>query len=215
MHGARNYPVHKVRSSLDVELPDACTDTPYLGRWTMPSKRYGVDNGSILPGLPPTRRGPIRTKAIASTAEAHAQGLVERDRRIRRAATGRIPVAGTMQAVTARHRDHRRYTSARRGGCNARRVVSVERGYSAMEPSHHDPTSWAVLAGPTDRLYTPGSPDAGILLGPFDPQTIENTLVTERASVEQFVRFLGGSPTTRGDDEPCHSERAGDRAGAD
>jgi acetoin utilization deacetylase AcuC-like enzyme len=30
MHGARNFPFHKQRSSLDVELPDACGDEQYL-----------------------------------------------------------------------------------------------------------------------------------------------------------------------------------------
>ena len=30
MHGERNYPVRKEQSSLDVELPDGCTDAPYL-----------------------------------------------------------------------------------------------------------------------------------------------------------------------------------------
>lgn len=31
MHGARNYPFRKQRSSLDVELPDGCEDAEYLG----------------------------------------------------------------------------------------------------------------------------------------------------------------------------------------
>jgi acetoin utilization deacetylase AcuC-like enzyme len=30
MHGARNFPFHKQRSSLDVELPDGCEDAEYL-----------------------------------------------------------------------------------------------------------------------------------------------------------------------------------------
>ncbi len=30
MHGARNFPFHKERSSLDVELPDGCQDAEYL-----------------------------------------------------------------------------------------------------------------------------------------------------------------------------------------
>lgn len=30
LHGARNYPVRKARSDLDVELPDGCPDGPYL-----------------------------------------------------------------------------------------------------------------------------------------------------------------------------------------
>ena len=32
MHGAKNFPFRKERSSLDVELPDGCTDAPYLDR---------------------------------------------------------------------------------------------------------------------------------------------------------------------------------------
>ena len=30
MHGARNFPFRKENSDLDVDLPDGCTDTPYL-----------------------------------------------------------------------------------------------------------------------------------------------------------------------------------------
>ncbi|MGL4596433.1 MAG: histone deacetylase family protein [Bacteroidia bacterium] len=30
MHGEKNYPMHKEQSDLDIELPDACTDTFYL-----------------------------------------------------------------------------------------------------------------------------------------------------------------------------------------
>ena len=30
MHGAKNFPVRKAASDLDVGLPDGCTDTPYL-----------------------------------------------------------------------------------------------------------------------------------------------------------------------------------------
>jgi hypothetical protein len=37
---------------------------------------------------------------------------------------------------------------------------------------------------------TPRSPNAGILLVLVDGQAIVNTLVTLRASVEQFARFL-------------------------
>jgi acetoin utilization deacetylase AcuC-like enzyme len=30
MHGAKNFPFRKAASDLDVELPDGCTDAPYL-----------------------------------------------------------------------------------------------------------------------------------------------------------------------------------------
>src|SRR6202023_2229376 len=30
MHGARSFPFHKQRSSLDVELPDGCGDSEYI-----------------------------------------------------------------------------------------------------------------------------------------------------------------------------------------
>jgi acetoin utilization deacetylase AcuC-like enzyme len=32
MHGAKNFPFHKQRSSLDVELPDGCGDSEYIAR---------------------------------------------------------------------------------------------------------------------------------------------------------------------------------------
>ena len=32
MHGAKNFPFHKQRSSLDVELPDGCQDSEYIAR---------------------------------------------------------------------------------------------------------------------------------------------------------------------------------------
>ena len=32
MHGAKNFPFHKQRSSLDVELPDGCRDSEYMAQ---------------------------------------------------------------------------------------------------------------------------------------------------------------------------------------
>lgn len=32
MHGAKNFPLNKMKSNLDIELPDGCDDQVYLGK---------------------------------------------------------------------------------------------------------------------------------------------------------------------------------------
>ena len=98
MHGARNFPFRKERSDLDVDLPDGCTDAPYLQAldealaelWC---RREAGPPGLIfyLAGADP-HEGDRLGRLKLSTA-----GLAERDRRVLVAARERrIPVAISM-----------------------------------------------------------------------------------------------------------------------
>jgi acetoin utilization deacetylase AcuC-like enzyme len=99
LHGARNYPVRKARSDLDVELPDGCGDAEYL---------VSLDQ-AIAQVWPPRCAG--HTVGLAfylAGADAHegdrlgrlklsAAGMAQRDRRVFDALRERgIPVAVTM-----------------------------------------------------------------------------------------------------------------------
>jgi acetoin utilization deacetylase AcuC-like enzyme len=98
LHGARNFPFRKETSDLDVELPDGCTDAPYLAAldaalatvWArLPA---GVPMLAFyLAGADPhegDRLGRLRLTAA---------GLAERDRRVFEALRARhIPVAVSM-----------------------------------------------------------------------------------------------------------------------
>jgi len=95
MHGAKNFPFRKVPGDLDVELPDGCTDEPYLRALDMALKRLWQEHA---PGL-------ILYQAGADPHEGDrlgrlkltAAGLAERDRRVMDAAQVRgIPVVLTM-----------------------------------------------------------------------------------------------------------------------
>jgi acetoin utilization deacetylase AcuC-like enzyme len=101
IHGARNFPLHKERSDLDVELPDGMTDAPYLEalaeglRRALP--RAGADLAIYLAGADPfegDRLGRLKlTKA----------GLAERDRLVfRTCREARLPVAVCMGGGYAR-----------------------------------------------------------------------------------------------------------------
>lgn len=95
IHGAKNYPLKKEKSDLDVELPDGCGDEEYLaalGRGVAEAlERAGAELAIYLAGADPfegDRLGRLRvTKA----------GLLERDRLVLDAcrAAG-LPVAVTM-----------------------------------------------------------------------------------------------------------------------
>jgi acetoin utilization deacetylase AcuC-like enzyme len=98
LHGARNFPLRKEPSDLDVELPDGCTDTPYLA--------------ALDAALDETWRrladAPVGLAFYLAGADPHegdrlgrlklsADGLAMRDRRVFDALRARrIPVAVSM-----------------------------------------------------------------------------------------------------------------------
>jgi acetoin utilization deacetylase AcuC-like enzyme len=95
MHAQKNFPVRKQRSNLDVELPDGCTDVPYLNALDDALAVLWADHA---PGL----------VFYVAGADAHEHdrlgrlalttaGLAERDRRVFDACRSRrIPVTVTM-----------------------------------------------------------------------------------------------------------------------
>lgn len=97
LHGARNFPFRKETSDLDIELPDGCTDTPYLAalETALTTVWAGWPEGPTLAfylaGADPhegDRLGRLRLTA---------EGLAERDRRVFAALRARrIPVAVSM-----------------------------------------------------------------------------------------------------------------------
>ena len=68
MHGAKNFPFRKERSDLDVELPDGCTDAPYLAASTARSARSGLAIATHCRASRSIWQAPTRTKAIGSAA---------------------------------------------------------------------------------------------------------------------------------------------------
>ena len=98
MHGAKNFPFRKESSDLDVDLPDGCGDTDYLGALD----RALAELWSRHPSAPPQL---IFYLAGADPHEGDrlgrlkltTDGLAERDRRVLAAARERrIPVALSM-----------------------------------------------------------------------------------------------------------------------
>jgi acetoin utilization deacetylase AcuC-like enzyme len=98
MHGAKNFPFRKEASDLDVELPDGCSDGPYLERLeealALAEARHGAEQPGLafyLAGADPHRNDRLGRLHLS------AEGLAERDRRVfewlRRR---RIPVALSM-----------------------------------------------------------------------------------------------------------------------
>jgi acetoin utilization deacetylase AcuC-like enzyme len=98
LHGARNFPLRKEASSLDVELPDGCTDEPYLAALEQALARAWQATAAHRPAL----------AFYVAGADAHegdrlgrlkltTAGLQERDRRVLAALRERaIPVAVSM-----------------------------------------------------------------------------------------------------------------------
>jgi len=98
LHGAKNFPFRKEASDLDVELPDGCTDEPYLAALdealaTLWQRHRDTPPGLIfyLAGADPHEGDRLgRLKLTAA-------GMAERDRRVLRAAREhRIPIAMAM-----------------------------------------------------------------------------------------------------------------------
>ena len=98
LHGARNFPFRKERSSLDVELPDGCGDEHYLaaldraldGAW-LAHEQAAFGLAFYLAGADPHENDRLGRLKLTT------MGLAERDRRVFDALhQRRIPVAVSM-----------------------------------------------------------------------------------------------------------------------
>lgn len=80
IHGEKNYPVHKERSDLDIELPDGTTDERYLTLVEEGVQRAlaasGADLAIYLAGADPYERDRLGRMKVTMA------GLAERDRRV-------------------------------------------------------------------------------------------------------------------------------------
>ena len=98
VHGAKNFPFRKERSDIDVDLPDGCTDAPYLRALDDALAELWRRHDGAPPGLAFYLAGADphegdRLGRLKITTE----GLVERDRRVLAALRERgIPVALSM-----------------------------------------------------------------------------------------------------------------------
>jgi acetoin utilization deacetylase AcuC-like enzyme len=97
LHGAKNFPFRKEASDLDVELPDGCTDTPYLAALddalAEAFRRHDEAPGLAfyLAGADPHENDRLGRLKLS------ADGLAERDRRVFDTLKARgIPVAVSM-----------------------------------------------------------------------------------------------------------------------
>jgi acetoin utilization deacetylase AcuC-like enzyme len=98
LHGARNFPFRKATSDLDVELPDGCTDAPYLAALDAALAEAWARHGTDLPGLAFYLAGadPHENDRLGRL-KISADGLAQRDRRVFSALRERrIPVAVSM-----------------------------------------------------------------------------------------------------------------------
>jgi acetoin utilization deacetylase AcuC-like enzyme len=98
LHGARNFPFRKEASDLDVELPDGCTDAPYLEALDGALATLWRRHAEALPGLVFYLAGadPHENDRLGRLKISSA-GLAERDRRVLHACRERgIPVAISM-----------------------------------------------------------------------------------------------------------------------
>ncbi|WIV99057.1 histone deacetylase family protein [Kinneretia aquatilis] len=100
MHGAKNFPARKERSDLDVELPDGCSDEPYLQALDQALEEIWARHASAgaMPGLAFYLAGadPHEGDRLGRLKLSSA-GLLERDRRVLSALRERgIPVALSM-----------------------------------------------------------------------------------------------------------------------
>lgn len=98
MHGARNFPFRKEASDLDVELPDGCTDDPYLAALDAALPQLWQRHAGGAPGLAFYLAGadPHEDDRLGRLKLSSA-GLAERDRRVLVALRERrIPVVLSM-----------------------------------------------------------------------------------------------------------------------
>jgi acetoin utilization deacetylase AcuC-like enzyme len=98
LHGAKNFPFRKETSDLDVELPDGCTDAPYLDALESALAALWRHHEGAPPGLVFYLAGadPHEGDRLGRL-KLTARGLAERDRRVLAALRERrIPVALSM-----------------------------------------------------------------------------------------------------------------------
>ena len=98
IHGQNNFPIRKEPGDLDVELPDGCTDEPYLKALELALQQLMHTLGSRAPDLIFYLAGadPYRGDRLGRLALS-PEGLAERDRRVLAfALSHRIPVAVSM-----------------------------------------------------------------------------------------------------------------------
>ena len=98
IHGAKNFPFRKERSSIDVDLPDGCTDEPYLRALDDALAELWRRHAGAPPGLAFYLAGadPHEGDRLGRLKLTTA-GLAERDRRVLAALRERaIPVALSM-----------------------------------------------------------------------------------------------------------------------
>ncbi len=98
LHGARNFPFRKEASDLDVELPDGCTDGPYLAALDAALAQLWARHGAAPPGLVFYLAGadPHEDDRLGRL-KLTTEGLAERDRRVFAACRERgIPVVVSM-----------------------------------------------------------------------------------------------------------------------
>lgn len=102
-HGARNYPLRKQTSDLDVPLPDGCADEEYLALLPEALERalaHGPDLVFYLAGADPYERDRLGNLSLTR------EGLLRRDRLVLRTCAGRgLPVALSMGGGYAREVD--------------------------------------------------------------------------------------------------------------
>jgi acetoin utilization deacetylase AcuC-like enzyme len=98
LHGARNFPFRKEASDLDVELPDGCTDAPYLAALDAALDEAWARHGAAPPALAFYLAGadPHENDRLGRL-KLSAGGLAERDRRVLAwLRERRVPVALSM-----------------------------------------------------------------------------------------------------------------------
>ncbi len=98
VHGAKNFPFRKEASDLDVELPDGCTDAPYLQALDQALNSAWRRQAATPPGLAFYLAGadPHENDRLGRL-KITSEGLAERDRRVFSALRERgIPVAVSM-----------------------------------------------------------------------------------------------------------------------
>ncbi len=98
LHGAKNFPFRKEASDLDVELPDGCTDEPYLAALDTALAKAFEQQAVALPGLAFYLAGadPHENDRLGRL-KLSTDGLAERDRRVLAELRRRgIPVALSM-----------------------------------------------------------------------------------------------------------------------
>lgn len=98
LHGAKNFPFRKERGDLDVELPDGCTDAPYLDALDAALAEAAARHADAPPGLAFYVAGadPHENDRLGRL-KLSAAGLAERDRRVLAwLGARRIPVALSM-----------------------------------------------------------------------------------------------------------------------